>query len=160
MSSRSSFICLFTNLLAKLSQYTCRQYLLSNIGKESIKMTVKDSHSKSSFGTFKHIYLVNWGLVVWVHESGWEGLHGWKIFAKAGGVHSLGMLAGVVVLHWVRVWDYSSWYFVYYQQTVSKVSLCGFVFLFVLFIIVFVLCVMGQKTCLPVDLLVFINAYF
>ena len=82
--------------------------MFSNIGKELIKMTVKDSHSKSSFGTFKHIYLVNWGLVFWVHGSGWEGLRGWKIFAKAGDLHSLRMITLVVVLHWVRVWDYSS----------------------------------------------------
>ena len=38
-----------------------------------------------------------------------------------------------------------------YQQTVFIVSLCGSIFLFVLFITVFVLCVMGQKVLIVIS---------
>ena len=50
------------------------------------------------------------------------------------------MIVWVVVLHWLRVCDYSFCYSVCYQQTVFIVSLCGCVFPIVLFITVFVLC--------------------
>ena len=50
------------------------------------------------------------------------------------------MIAWVVVLHWLRVSDYSFCHSVCYQQTVFIVSLCGCVFPIVLFITVFVLC--------------------
>ena len=40
-------------------------------------------------------------------EQNGMGLVGCKIFAKAGDLGSLGMIAWVVVLHWVRVCDYS-----------------------------------------------------
>ena len=52
-------------------------------------------------------------------------LVGYKIFAKACDLGSLGMIVWVVVLHWVRVCYYSYWYSVYYQQTVFIVSFCG-----------------------------------
>ena len=60
-----------------------------------------------------------------------------KNFAKACDLGSVGMIAWVVVLHWLRVCDY---FFgsVCYKQTVFIVSLCGFVFPIVLFITVFV----------------------
>ena len=60
-------------------------------------------------------------------------------FAKACDLHSAGMIAWVVVLHWLRLCDYSFCYSVCYQQTVFIVSLCGCVFPIVLFITVFVL---------------------
>ena len=69
-------------------------------------------------------------------------LVGCKIFAK---------VCDLVVLHWVRVCDYSCSYSICYQQTVFIVSLCGCIFLFVLFIIVFVLCVMGQKMLIVIS---------
>ena len=50
------------------------------------------------------------------------------------------MIAWVVVLHWLRVCDYSFCYSVCYQQTVFVVSLCGCVCPIVLFGNVFVLC--------------------
>ena len=50
------------------------------------------------------------------------------------------MIAWVVVLHWLRVCDYSFCYSVCYQQTVFVVSLCGCVCPIVLFVNVFVLC--------------------
>ena len=46
----------------------------------------------------------------------------------------------MVVLHWLRVSDYSFCYSVCYQETGFIVSLCGCVFPIVLFITVFVLC--------------------
>ena len=52
-------------------------------------------------------YLVNWGFVVRVQGARWEGLVGYKIFAKACDVGSIGMIMWVVVLHWVRVRNYS-----------------------------------------------------
>ena len=63
-----------------------------------------------------------------------------KIFVKACDLGILGMIAWVVVLHCLRVCDYSCWYSVCYRQTVFIVSLCGCVFLIVLFITPFVLC--------------------
>ena len=45
-------------LQGQLSKYTSRQYLFSYTSKESIEMTVKDSHSLSSSGTFKAQKLV------------------------------------------------------------------------------------------------------
>ena len=80
--------------------------------------------------------MVNWGFVVGVHGARWEGLVGWK----ACDLGSTGMMMWVVVLCCVRVCDYSCLYSVCYQQTVFIVSLCGCIFLFVLFITVFVLC--------------------
>ena len=50
------------------------------------------------------------------------------------------MIAWVVVLHQLRVFDYSFCYSVCYQQTVFVVSLCGCVCPIVLFVNVFVLC--------------------
>ena len=50
------------------------------------------------------------------------------------------MIVWVVVLHWLRVCDYSFCYSVCYQQTVFVVSLCGCVCPIVLFVNVFVLC--------------------
>ena len=50
--------------------------------------------------------MVNWGLVVGVEGARWEGLVGCKIFAKACDLGSLGMVAWVVFLHWMRVCDY------------------------------------------------------
>ena len=47
------------------------------------------------------------GLVVGVPGARWEGLVGCKIFAKACDLGSIGMIMWVVVLHWVRVYDYS-----------------------------------------------------
>ena len=52
--------------------------------------------------------MVNWGLVVGVPGGRWEGLVGYKIFTKACDLGTLGMITWVVVLHWVRVCDYSS----------------------------------------------------
>ena len=60
---------------------------------------------------------------------------GCRGLAKACNLGSLGMLAWMVVLNWVGVWDYAFWYFFCYQQTVLIVFfVCvdGF-FLFVLF---------------------------
>ena len=51
--------------------------------------------------------MVNWDLVVGVPGARWEGLVGCKIFVKACDLCSLGMLTWVIVLHWVRVRDYS-----------------------------------------------------
>ena len=45
------------------------------------------------------------------------GFGWWKIFARACHLGSLGMIAWVVVLHWLRVCDYPCWYSVSYQQT-------------------------------------------
>ena len=53
---------------------------------------------------------------------------------------NVGMIAWVVVLHQLRVLDYSFCYSVYDQQTVFVVSLCGCVCPIVLFVNVFVLC--------------------
>ena len=52
-------------------------------------------------------YSVNWGLVIRVQGARCKGLVGCKIFAKACDLCSLGMIALVIVLHWVRVCDYS-----------------------------------------------------
>ena len=79
------------------------------------------------------------------------GFGGCKIFAKACDVGSIAMIMWVVVLHWVRVWDYSCSYSVCYQQTVFIVSLCGCIFLLVLFTTAFVLCVMGHKLLIVVS---------
>ena len=48
-------------------------------------------------------YVVNGGFVVGVQGTRWEGLVGWK----ACDLGSIGMIMWVVVLHWVRVCDYS-----------------------------------------------------
>ena len=52
------------------------------------------------FGWF---YVVNWGFVVRVLGARWEGLVG----CKACDLGSIGMIMWVVLLHWVRVCDYS-----------------------------------------------------
>ena len=57
------------------------------------------------FGWF---YVVNWSFVVGVQGTRWESLVGYKIFAKACDLGSIGMIMWVVVLHWVRVCVYSS----------------------------------------------------
>ena len=56
------------------------------------------------FGWF---YVVNGSLVVQVNEPRWEGLGGCKNLAKACNMGGLGMLAWVIVLDWVRIWDYA-----------------------------------------------------
>ena len=65
------------------------------------------------------------------------------------GKGNVGMIAWVVVFHWLRVCDYFFFYSVCYQQTAFIVSLCGCVCLIGLFITVFVLC-NGTKTMLIV----------
>ena len=57
------------------------------------------------FGWF---YVANWGLVFWVQGASREGCH----------FGTLGMIACVVVLYWLRVCDYSFCYFVSYHQTI------------------------------------------
>ena len=52
--------------------------------------------------------MVNWSFVVRVQGARWEGFVGYKIFAKACDLGSIAMIMWVVVLHWVRVCDYSS----------------------------------------------------
>ena len=92
-------------------------------------------------------FVVNSGFVVGVQGARWKGL----VCCKDSHLDSIGMIMWVVLLHWVRVCDYSCWYSVCYQQTVFIVSLCGCIFLFVLFITVFVLCVMGQKMLIVIS---------
>ena len=46
--------------------------------------------------------MVSWGVVAWVQGARWEGLGECKILANCE-LDSLGMLAWVVVLDWVRV---------------------------------------------------------
>ena len=91
-----------------------------------------------------------WLMGLWpgakMQDAKWEGLAGCRILPQACNLDGLGMLAWMVVLDLVRVWDYAGWYSICYQQTVFFLF-GGCVFLFVLFITetVFVLCVMGQK---------------
>ena len=63
------------------------------------------------------------GLVVGVPGARWEGLVGCKNFAKAYDLGSLWITCVWLFFHWVRVYDYSCWYSVCYQQTVFIVSL-------------------------------------
>lgn len=51
--------------------------------------------------------MVNWGLIVWVQGAICEGLGGFMILVKACNLDTLGMLALMIVLNWVVVWDYS-----------------------------------------------------
>ena len=100
------------------------------------------------FGWF---HVVNWDFVVGVQRGRCDSLFRFKIFAMACDLSSIGMIVWVVVLHWVKVCDYSCWHSVYYQEAVFIVFLCGCIFLSVLFITGFVLCVMGQKMLIVIS---------
>ena len=58
------------------------------------------------FGLSGFMWLIRVFLVE-VQGAKWEGLVGCKIFAKACVLGSIGMIMWVVVLHWLRVCDYS-----------------------------------------------------
>ena len=47
--------------------------------------------------------MINWGFVVRVQGARWQGLVG----CKTSDLGSIGMIMWVVVLHWVRICDYS-----------------------------------------------------
>ena len=94
---------------------------------------------------------LTWLMGVWLggkmQDAKWEDLAGCRILPQACNLDGLGMLAWIVVLDLVRVWDYACWYSICYQQTVFFFFFGGCVFLFGLFITetVFVLCVIGQN---------------